>query len=93
MNYSKSIYSLLACLFLLSCKKDVLDRPPLTSFINGTFWRNEDDVRMYVNAFYPNYFVGYNSSFSADYTPVRGYTFYLGFCLGAQIKCFDRPAG
>ena len=39
------------------------------------FWRNEDDVRLYANAFYANYFNGYNSSFTADYTPVRGYTF------------------
>lgn len=75
MNYSKYLYSLLACLFLLSCKKDVLDRPPLTSYIDDQFWRNEDDVRMYANAYYPYYFSGYNTSFTADYTPVRGYTF------------------
>jgi hypothetical protein len=79
MNYLKylySFYSLLACLFFLSCNKDVLDRPPLTEVIDGSgFWRNEDDVRLYANAFYANYFVGYNSSFTADYTPVRGYTF------------------
>src|SRR3990170_3882201 len=75
MNYLKSLYSLLACLFLLSCKKDVLDRPPLTSYVDENYWRNEDDIRMYTNAFYPNYFNGYNSSFTADYTPVRGYTF------------------
>jgi hypothetical protein len=30
---------------------------------------------MYANAFYPNYFNGYNTSFTVDYTPVRGYTF------------------
>lgn len=75
MTYSKYLYSLLACLFLLSCKKDVLDRPPLTSYIDDQFWRNEDDVRMYANAYYPYYFSGYNTSFTADYTPVRGYTF------------------
>jgi hypothetical protein len=27
------------------------------------------------NAYYPNYFPGYNTSFTVDYTPVRGYTF------------------
>jgi starch-binding outer membrane protein, SusD/RagB family len=76
MKFSKYLYSLLACFLLLSCKKDVLDRPPLTDIIDGpNFWRNENDVRLYANAFYTNYFNGYNSSFTADYTPVRGYTF------------------
>lgn len=75
MKYLKYLYSLLACLFFLSCNKKVLDRPPLTSYVDAQYWRNEDDVRMYANAYYPNYFPGYNTSFTADYTPVRGYTF------------------
>jgi starch-binding outer membrane protein, SusD/RagB family len=75
MKYLK-YYSFLACLIFLSCNKEVLDRPPLTEVIDGPgFWRNESDVRLYANAFYANYFTGYNSSFTADYTPVRGYTF------------------
>ena len=77
MKKLKYLYSLLACLFLLSCKKDVLDRPPLDRIIDSEngFWRNEDDVRLYANAYYPNYFNGFNTSFTVDYTPVRGYTF------------------
>src|SRR6478735_5456704 len=75
MKYSKYICSFLACALLFSCKKDVLDRPPLTTYVDNNYWRNEDDIRMYANAFYPNYFVGYNTGFTADYTPVRGYTF------------------
>ncbi|HEX6847835.1 MAG TPA: RagB/SusD family nutrient uptake outer membrane protein, partial [Chitinophagaceae bacterium] len=75
MRYSKYLFSMLACLVFLSCNKNVLDRPPLTSYVDDQFWRNEDDVRMYANAFYPNYFTGYNTSFTVDYTPVRGYTF------------------
>ncbi|MBL7760782.1 MAG: RagB/SusD family nutrient uptake outer membrane protein [Sediminibacterium sp.] len=74
MKYLK-LYSILACTILLSCNKAVLDRPPLTSYVDDQYWRNEDDVRMYANAFYPNYFVGYNTGFTTDYTPVRGYTF------------------
>ena len=60
-----------------SCKKDFLDRPPLTSYVDadGQYWRNEDDIRMFATGFYTNYFNGYNLSFTADYTPVRGYTF------------------
>src|SRR5688500_6768046 len=76
MKYFKYLYSLIACLVFLSCKKVVLDRPPLTEVIDGPgFWRNESDVRLYANAFYPQYFVGYNSGFGVDYAPVRGYTF------------------
>jgi len=67
--------SLATFLFLTSCSKDILDRPPQTNYIDDTFWRNEDDVRMYANAYYPNYFNGYATSFTVDYTPVRGYTF------------------
>jgi hypothetical protein len=75
MKYSKYLYFAIASLSFASCNKEVLDRPPLTAIVDAEFWRNEDDVRLYSNAFYPNYFVGYNSSFTADYTPVRGYTF------------------
>ena len=75
MKYSKYIYSLFACALFFSCKKDVLDRPPLTSYVDNNFWRNEDDIRMYANAFYTNYFVGFNTGFTVDYTPVRGYIF------------------
>jgi hypothetical protein len=75
MKYLKHTYILLACLFFLSCSKKTLDRPPLTTIVDAEFWRNEDDVRLYANGFYTNYFTGYNSSFTVDYTPVRGYTF------------------
>jgi hypothetical protein len=75
MKYSKYLYILLTCSFLWSCKKDILDRPPLTTYSDDQYWRNEDDIRLYANAFYPQYFNGYNLSFTADYTPVRGYTF------------------
>jgi len=75
MNYSKYLYSLLASVLLFSCKKDVLDRPPLTNIVDEKYWRNEEDIRLYVNGFYPQYFTGFNSGFGTDYTPVRGYTF------------------
>jgi starch-binding outer membrane protein, SusD/RagB family len=77
MKYFKYIYGLpvMACLLLVSCNKDVLDRLPLTSYIDGQYWRGEDDIRMYANSYYPNYFNGYSTGFGVDYTPVRGYTF------------------
>lgn len=73
MKYLK--YLLLAIPFFLSCNKNVLDRPPLTSYVDAEYWRNEDDLRMYANAYYPQYFNGFNTAFGVDYAPVRGYTF------------------
>jgi hypothetical protein len=76
MKYSKILYSLLACSLFVSCSKETLDRPPLTSIIDGpNYWRSEDDIRIFGNTFYTNYFNGFNSSFTVDYAPVRGYTF------------------
>jgi starch-binding outer membrane protein, SusD/RagB family len=75
MKYLKYIYCVAACLVFVSCKKQVLDRPPLDSIIDFNYWRNEDDVRLYANTFYPYFFSGYNTAFGVDYAPVRGYTF------------------
>ena len=77
MNKYKIYFFLILSVLFFSCDKDVLDRPPETSYVDipGEFWRNEDDIRMFANGFYSNYFTGFNSGFTADYTPVRGYTF------------------
>jgi starch-binding outer membrane protein, SusD/RagB family len=74
MKYLK-YYGVAACLLFLSCNKDVLDRPPVTKIVDENYWRNEDDIRLYANSFYANYFNGFATSFTVDYTPVRGYTF------------------
>lgn len=64
-----------ATLFTASCNKEVLDRPQLTAPVDNNFWRGESDLRLFATGFYTNYFVGYNSAWGVDYTPVRGYTF------------------
>lgn len=72
------IWSLgIACMLFISCNKDFLDRPPITDYVDGEglFWRGEDDIRMFATGFYTNYFVGFNTSYTEDYAPVRGYTF------------------
>jgi hypothetical protein len=75
MKYSKYICIVFLFSFLASCKKDILDRPPLTTYVDDVYWRNEEDLRMYANAFYPQFFNGFATAFTVDYTPVRGYTF------------------
>ncbi len=64
-----------ATLFSAGCNKEVLDRPQLTAPVDDNFWRGESDLRLFATGFYTNYFVGYNSAWGVDYTPVRGYTF------------------
>ena len=53
----------------------VLERPIQTQPLEETFGVSETDYRLYVNEAYPNYFVGYNSSWGSAYAPLRGYNF------------------
>ncbi len=71
----KKYLTLLLLTFILGSCDDFLDRPQLTDANDDTYWVSENNLRLYANAFYTNYFVGYNSGFTVDYTPVRGYTF------------------
>jgi hypothetical protein len=76
MKFHKLIYGVAAIMILLaSCKEDTLNRKPLTSILDDQYWRNEDDLRLFGNGFYTQYFNGFATGFTLDYTPVRGYTF------------------
>ncbi len=65
-----------SALFFSSCNT-LLDRPELNAMVDSesTYWRNENDLRLFANDFYTNFFVGYNSSFGTAYTPLTGYNF------------------
>ena len=68
MKYFKFLNFLIASMVFVSCNKEVLDRPPLDQVIDGPgFWRNEDDLRLFANSFYPQFFNGFATSFTADY--------------------------
>ncbi|MCH5222035.1 MAG: RagB/SusD family nutrient uptake outer membrane protein [Muribaculaceae bacterium] len=56
-----------AVLTLSSCDY-VLDRPQLNTPTDETFWNSEEDARLYANGFYTEYFIGYNSGWTANYT-------------------------
>ena len=58
MKLIYKIFLVLAVLGLSSCEK-FLDRPPLTSESDETAWSSEDNVRLYANQFYSNFFIGY----------------------------------
>ena len=53
----------------------VLDRPSLTTAEDDAYWTNEDRVRLYANAFYTNFFVGYGLKYTTTYAPNANYTF------------------
>src|SRR5690554_4461925 len=59
---------------MTSCEK-FLDRPPLTALTDETAWVNEDNVRMYANKYYTEFFVGYNSGFTYTGAAMMGFTF------------------
>lgn len=57
---------------LASCD-DYLNRPTKTDMNDETYWSSEQNVRLFVNGGYTNYFPGYSSSWSTNYVPgVRG---------------------
>ncbi|MBT1705715.1 RagB/SusD family nutrient uptake outer membrane protein [Chryseosolibacter indicus] len=69
-----SIIILAIALVLGSCD-DFLDRPPLSQMKEENLWTTENSVRLFANGFYSNYFAGYNTGFTLNYAPLRGYTF------------------
>lgn len=86
---------LILTLLVLGGCEDFLDRKQLTQMNDETYWTNENNLRLFANGFYANYFVGYNSSFTADYTPVRGYIFSDDLAQAGKQISFETqaPAG
>jgi len=74
-----------------SCN-DYLDRPSLTTMNDDIYWTSENNLRLFANGFYANYFVGYNTSFGLDYTPLRGYTFADDFASAGKQGGFETQA-
>lgn len=63
MKIKYSIAILTAALMFSSCEK-FLDRPQLTSANDDNAWTTEENVRLYANKYYTDYFEGYGSGFS-----------------------------
>lgn len=78
--------------FLCSGCEDFLDRKPLTEMNDANFWTSENNVRLYANGFYPNYFVGYNNTWGVDYAPLRGYYFSDDFSSTGKQAGFETQA-
>lgn len=60
-NIKLFILGIASGLILFSCKKDGIDRFPKDSITDLNFWKTENDLKLYVNSFYPTYVVGFGS--------------------------------
>lgn len=86
----KHIIILLIAIVLASMGcEDFLDRTSLTTMNDDTYWTSENSARLFANGFYSNYFVGYNSSWGTDYTPMRGYNFSDDYASTGQQTNFE----
>jgi hypothetical protein len=80
-----------AGLVLSGCEK-FLDRPSLTTMNDDNYWTSENNLRLFANGFYANYFVGYNSTWGVDYAPLRGYYFSDDFTSSGKQGGFETQA-
>ncbi|MDF1549807.1 MAG: RagB/SusD family nutrient uptake outer membrane protein, partial [Bacteroidales bacterium] len=78
-------------LVFTSCE-DYLDRTSLTTMNDENFWTSENNVRLFANGFYSNYFVGYNSSWGTDYASRRGYIFSDDLTTSGKQSSFEAQA-
>jgi starch-binding outer membrane protein, SusD/RagB family len=81
----------IVCLAISGCEK-FLDRPSLTTMNDDNYWTSENNLRLFSNGFYSNYFVGYSTSYSVDYAPLRGYYFSDDFTSSGKQSNFETQA-
>ena len=60
--------------FLWSCNDDFMERYPLDQINDENFWRTQQDLELYSNAFYPKYIVGFGYGWGDATIQPYGYT-------------------
>lgn len=87
-------YSIILCIIavVVAGCEDFLDRKPLTQMNDGNYWTSENNLRLFANGFYANYFVGYNNTWGVDYAPLRGYYFADDFTSSGKQASFETQA-
>lgn len=63
----KIILFLLCPLLFLGCKKDLLEKLPLDSLTDESYWTSEANVRTFTWNYYPRYFPGYAVGFDLSW--------------------------
>jgi hypothetical protein len=84
------ILSVVTLLFA-GCEK-FLDRQSLTTMNDENYWTSENNLRLFANGFYANYFTGYNATWGVDYAPLRGYYFSDDFTSSGKQGGFETQA-
>ena len=82
------LFTIVAALCMTSCN-ELLDRPQLNSPVDETFWSSENNLRLFGNEFYPQFFVGYNTSWTLDYSHFKGYPFNDDMVQKGRQMLFD----
>lgn len=59
---------------------------------DGNYWTSENNLRLFANGFYANYFVGYNSTWTWDYVPLLGYNFADDYTSSGKQGGFETQA-
>ncbi|MBR5432273.1 MAG: RagB/SusD family nutrient uptake outer membrane protein [Bacteroidales bacterium] len=67
----KLLYAFLSVMVLATMTgcEAFLTREDKTSLTDETYWKNADNIRLFVNGAYENYFVGYNSGWTGTHAP------------------------
>src|SRR5690606_36964768 len=85
MKFTYKILIAALALSFSSCEK-FLDRLPLTSENDETAWVSEDNVRLYVNQYYPSLFPGYGNGFSTTGGPLVTHTHTDDTCVWGRQR-------
>lgn len=91
MKVKLFITAAVVALLFSSCE-NFLDRPTLTTMNDGNYWTSENNLRLFANGFYENYFAGYNSVWGVAYAPLRGYYFADDFTSSGKQGNFETQA-
>jgi hypothetical protein len=88
----KQILIILSLIMVFTACDDYLDRSSLTEMNDDTYWTSENNLRLFANGFYSNYFVGYNATWGTAYAPLRGYYFADDFTSTGKQTSFETQA-
>lgn len=58
---------------LAACNDDFMERYPLDKITDQNFWQSENDLKKYVNTFYPQYILGFGSGWQDNTIQPRGH--------------------
>lgn len=62
-----------AAVLLQSCNDEFMERYPLDKITDQNYWSTENDLQLYVNAFYPKYVVGFGFAWQDQTSQPRGH--------------------